>query len=125
MGALLGKIVASFIFFPDPDRVVTHCALIGAVAMLAGIIRSGVSLCVIVMEGTGRTELLLPAAIVTVVARGVGNLATDGLYDVSLSLKPAIPFLSSSNSSRHSEFEVGKIMSTPVVAIRWGTNRYL
>mmetsp|Transcript_46239 Transcript_46239/g.93319 ORF Transcript_46239/g.93319 Transcript_46239/m.93319 type:complete len:280 (-) Transcript_46239:157-996(-) len=116
MGALFGKTVCKFIVYAEPDLVVEHCALVGAVAMLAGILRSGVSLCVIVMEGTGRTELILPAAIVTVVARGIGRLFTEGLYEVSMRLK-SIPFLSASNPAKHSQLEIKMIMNSPPVTI--------
>jgi chloride channel 7 len=118
MGAFFGKIFCSMIGFQQEDAVVGHCALVGAVAMLAGILRSGVSLCVIVMEGTGRTELILPAAIVTVVSRGVGRLFTEGLYEISMRLS-GIPFLSSANIATLSTAEVSTIMKTPVVTIRW------
>jgi len=70
------------------------------------------------MEGTGRTELILPAAIVTVVARGIGRLFTEGLYEVSMRLK-SIPFLSASNPAKHSQLEIKMIMNSPPVTIRW------
>ena len=46
----------------------SHLALLGAVALLAGIQRSTVSLVVIVLEGTGNTSLLIPIIVTTVVA---------------------------------------------------------
>ena len=67
-------------------------ALLGAVALLAGVQRTTVSLVVIVLEGTGNMHMLLPIIVTTVFARGVGNLLGEGLYEVALDLKK-VPFL--------------------------------
>jgi chloride channel 7 len=63
--------------------VPAHMALLGAAAMLGGIQRTTVSLCVILMEATGQTKVLIPLIISIVVARYVGDIFNDGYYHVS------------------------------------------
>jgi chloride channel 7 len=60
-----------------------HFALVGATAMLAGVQRTTVSLCVIMMEATGQTKVLIPLIIAVVVARYVADFFNDGFYHVS------------------------------------------
>lgn len=57
-------------------------ALLGAAALLTGIQRSTVSVCVILVEGTGQTKFLIPVICTIVVARYVGDFFTKGLYEV-------------------------------------------
>eukprot|EP00300_Choanocystis_sp_HF-7_P013889 c18490_g1_i2.p1 GENE.c18490_g1_i2~~c18490_g1_i2.p1 ORF type:complete len:300 (+),score=74.42 c18490_g1_i2:208-1107(+) len=68
------------------------CALMGAVAILGGIQRTTISLCVIMMEGTQQTEFLLPIIFTTVIANYIGNYFNDGVYELALHLKK-VPFL--------------------------------
>lgn len=63
-----------------------HMALLGAAAMLGGVQRTTVSLCVILMEATGQTKVLIPLIISIVVARYVGDIFNDGYYHVSVFL---------------------------------------
>lgn len=57
-------------------------ALLGAAALLAGIQRNVVSLCVILVEGTGQTKILIPVIITVVAARYVGDLFCHGIYHI-------------------------------------------
>ncbi len=61
MGALFGNAVNAVLSDSDP----TSYALLGAVAMLGGIQRTTISLCVIMMEGTGQTSYILPMILTT------------------------------------------------------------
>jgi CBS domain-containing protein len=60
-----------------------HLSLLGATALLAGIQRTTVSLCVIMMEATGQVKILIPLIISVVVARYVADIFTEGFYHVS------------------------------------------
>jgi H+/Cl- antiporter ClcA len=60
-----------------------HIALLGATALLAGIQRTTVSLCVIMMEATGQVKTLIPLIISVVVARYIADLFNEGFYHVS------------------------------------------
>jgi chloride channel 7 len=92
-------------------------ALLGAAALLAGIQRSTVSLCVILVEGTGQTKVLIPVIITVVVARYVGNLVSKhGLYETAIEINQ-YPFLDHEPKKRYDIFQVGEIMSTPAVTL--------
>jgi chloride channel 7 len=67
-------------------------ALLGAVALLGGIQRSSLSLVVIIMEGTGKVDYLLPIILTTICAKWAGDHLNHGLYHTVLALK-GIPFL--------------------------------
>ena len=60
-----------------------HLSLLGATALLAGIQRTTVSLCVIMMEATGQVKILIPLIISVVVARYVADIFTEGFYHVN------------------------------------------
>lgn len=67
-------------------------ALLGAVGLLGGIQRSSVSLVVIIVEGTGKIDYLLPIIFTTVCAKWVGDHLNDGIYHTAMHIKK-IPFL--------------------------------
>ena len=67
-------------------------ALLGAVGLLGGIQRSSVSLVVIIVEGTGKVDYLLPIIFTTVCAKWVGDHLNDGIYHTAMHVK-GIPFL--------------------------------
>ena len=71
-------------------------ALLGAVALLGGVQRASLSLVVIIVEGTGKVDYLLPIIVTVVCAKWVGDRLSPhgGLYHLGLSLK-GIPFLDS------------------------------
>eukprot|EP00301_Raphidiophrys_heterophryoidea_P006033 c12470_g1_i2.p1 GENE.c12470_g1_i2~~c12470_g1_i2.p1 ORF type:complete len:765 (+),score=173.30 c12470_g1_i2:86-2380(+) len=91
-------------------------ALMGAVALLGGIQRTTISLCVIMMEGTGETEYLLPIIFTTVVANYIGNYFNSGVYEMSLHLKH-IPFLEHQIHHEFHVFQAKDVMNKEVEAI--------
>ena len=93
-----------------------HVALLGAVALLAGVQRSTVSLVVIILEGTGNQHLLIPIILATVCARGVGNFLSEGLYELALDLKH-VPFLEKHVHAGLDDATVSDLLAdaTPVV----------
>eukprot|EP00301_Raphidiophrys_heterophryoidea_P019496 c4423_g1_i2.p1 GENE.c4423_g1_i2~~c4423_g1_i2.p1 ORF type:complete len:468 (+),score=131.01 c4423_g1_i2:152-1405(+) len=88
-------------------------ALMGAVAVLGGIQRTTISLCVIMMEGTGETEYLLPIIFTTVVANYIGNYFNQGVYELGLHLK-RIPFLEHEIHHEFHVFQARHVMSADV-----------
>jgi chloride channel 7 len=87
-------------------------ALLGAAALLAGIQRSTVSLCVILVEGTGQVKVLIPVIITVVVARYVGDqIIKEGLYEAAMELNH-YPFLEHEEKKRYDVYQVSHIMST-------------
>ena len=86
-------------------------ALLGAASLLAGIQRSTVSLCVILVEGTGQVKVLIPVIITVVIARYVGDLIIkEGLYEAAIELNH-YPYLGHEERKRYDVFQVGHIMS--------------
>ncbi|GMI20493.1 hypothetical protein TrRE_jg7992 [Triparma retinervis] len=91
-------------------------ALVGATALLGGIQRSTVSLCVIIMEGTGETKFLIPIVITTVVSKWVGDHFTEGIYEIGMELK-GYPYLDHHIHKAWDQGEVGEVMTREVVSV--------
>jgi H+/Cl- antiporter ClcA len=101
-----------------PELSPSTFALLGAAALLAGIQRSTVSLCVILVEGTGQVKILIPVIVTVVVARYVGDLISHGgLYEIAMEVNN-YPYLDHGTHKSLDIFQVRDIMSTPVVTLR-------
>lgn len=81
LGGFAGMMIQQH-YFPSINPA--HMALFGAAAMLGGVQRTTVSLCVILMEATGQVKVLLPLIISIVVARYVADIFNHGYYHVSV-----------------------------------------
>jgi H+/Cl- antiporter ClcA len=117
-GASLGG-AAGLIFkdIIDPEITPSTFALLGVAAMLAGIQHSTVSICVILVEGTGQVKVLIPVIVTVVVARYVAGLVhKNGIYETSMGLK-GYPYLDHEEKKRYDMFEVKDIMSEPAVTV--------
>ena len=84
-GATFGRLVGHLLHKLDSLRGTfadsgTY-ALMGAVGITAGITRLTISLTVMVLEGTGDMQYVLPLMISVMAARLVGNVFGEGLYD--------------------------------------------
>uniref|UniRef100_A0A7S2XPI2 Chloride channel protein n=1 Tax=Attheya septentrionalis TaxID=420275 RepID=A0A7S2XPI2_9STRA len=88
-------------------------ALLGAAALLTGLQRSTVSICVILVEGTGQTKILMPVIVTVVVARYVGDRFNHGLYEMAMEMK-GYPFLDHHISRIYDIHKVSDVMSSPV-----------
>jgi len=92
-------------------------ALLGAAALLAGIQRSTVSLCVILVEGTGQVKVLIPVIVTVVVARYVAGLIHEhGLYETAIEVN-YYPYLDHEEMKWYDIFMVKDIMSAPPVTL--------
>ena len=91
-------------------------ALLGVAALLAGIQRSTVSLCVILVEGTGQIKVLMPSIITVVVARYVASsICEKGIFEAVMAWK-GMPYLDQKeNKRRYDGIQVSEIMSDPPV----------
>jgi len=67
-------------------------ALMGAAGLLGGIQRTAISLCVIILEGTGQIQFLLPVILTVGTAVHVGDKINQGVYHVMLHNKE-VPLL--------------------------------
>lgn len=57
-------------------------ALIGASAVLGGMTRMTISLSLILLEATGNLYFLIPFMATLLSARWIGNMFSDGIYDM-------------------------------------------
>ena len=92
-------------------------ALVGVTALLVGIQRSTVSLCIILMEGTGETKFLIPIVVTTVVAKWVGDNFNEGVYEIGMEIQ-GLPYLEHHVRRRYDRHKVGEVMSRGVVCLR-------
>eukprot|EP00934_Nitzschia_sp_Nitz4_P004113 Nitzschia sp. Nitz4//scaffold475_size5561//117//2954//NITZ4_009215-RA/size5561-processed-gene-0.5-mRNA-1//-1//CDS//3329552711//4103//frame0 len=118
IGASLGGATGlAFQTFISPDIIPSTFALLGVAAMLAGTQRSTVSVCVILVEGTGQVKVLLPVIIVVLIARYVANwVHADGIYQTSMEFA-SFPYLVHEERRRYDIFQIHEIMSSPVDVI--------
>jgi len=88
IGASWGRLIGLYLYdlnseyFPKPEKF----ALIGAAAMLGGVVRMTVSLTVILMEATGNIIIGLPLILTLVIAKYVGDVFNEGIYDSHIDL---------------------------------------
>ena len=116
IGHLLHKLDSSRGTFADSGTY----ALMGAVGITAGITRLTISLTVMVLEGTGDMQYVLPLMIVVMAARLVGNVFTDGLYDIHIKARN-LYYLEEDDAINPSveihDLTVGDIMTTPPICL--------
>ena len=101
----------------DSDIAPSTFALLGVASMLTGIQRSTVSICVILVEGTGQIKVLVPVIVTVIVSRFVANwVHQDGIYETGMRLK-GYPYLVHEEKKKWDMFEVRSIMSAPVATV--------
>jgi len=100
-GAVLGRVVGilaihlnEVLHFREQSHEIYPgiYAMMGAAAVLGGVCRVTISLVVIMFELTGGIQLIVPFMIVCLLAKGVGDLFTPGIYDYYISVRK-YPFL--------------------------------
>jgi len=95
-----------------PHQQGGYFGLMGAVAVLAGINQSSLSLVVILIEGTGEIRFFFPIVLVTIIAKSVSSLFVLGVYETGLELKK-IPFLEEESRKWMHGLLVKDIMGSP------------
>lgn len=83
MGHLLHRIDNAHGTFADSGTY----ALMGAAAVSSGIMRMTISLTVMLLEATGDMQYVLPLMLTVLTARLVGNIFTEGIYDLHIHFK--------------------------------------
>mmetsp|Transcript_6043 Transcript_6043/g.14947 ORF Transcript_6043/g.14947 Transcript_6043/m.14947 type:complete len:1125 (+) Transcript_6043:393-3767(+) len=93
-GACIGRMLGTALWYANkslnPDHVFIDpgvYAMIGAAAMLGGVCRVTISLVVIMFELTGALEHIVPFMLAVQIARWVGDLFGDGIYDCHIRLR--------------------------------------
>ncbi|KAJ9449901.1 Chloride channel protein C [Diplonema papillatum] len=89
IGRIYGQLLHDMFGF---DLAYGLYASFGSAAVLAGVVRMTVSLSVILIEATGNPPNVVPLMLVTCVAKFVGDLFNEGIYDEHIQLAK-IPIL--------------------------------
>ena len=119
IGAAWGRLVGIGVAHLIPNAHVDpgKYALIGAAAMLGGILRMTLSLTVIVTEATGDISLGLPIMFAIMAAKLCGDLFNEGIFDMHISLA-GTPLLEWEPPPMTSHITAQEVMSHPVVVLR-------
>lgn len=118
-GAAGGRLVAigALHIWPESAWIIPgKLALIGAAAMLGGVVRMTISLTVIMIEATGNITLGIPIMCSLMVAKWVGDYFTEGLYDIHIHLN-CVPLLAWEPPALTRNVYASDIMSTPVITL--------
>ncbi|XP_054707765.1 H(+)/Cl(-) exchange transporter 7-like [Uloborus diversus] len=92
-------------------------AIVGAAAMLGGVVRMTISLTVILMEAIGNITFGLPIMIAVMVAKWIGDIFNEGVYDIHIQLA-SVPFLGWEPPPHSYTIFASEVMSYPVVCLR-------
>lgn len=122
IGAAWGRLFHKFFihFIPGCEKwaMVTKFSLIGASAMLGGIVRMTISLTVIIIEGIGNVTFGLPIMITLIAAKWVGDyFSRESIYDIHIHLS-SVPFLPWEPPSTSSTIYAAEISSRDVVTLK-------
>ena len=124
-GAAFGRLVGHLLHKLDMSRGTfadsgTY-ALMGAAAITGGITRMTISLTVMILEGTGDMQYVLPLMLVVMSARLIGNIFTEGLYDIHIQSRQ-LNFLDEDEGISHladlHDLSVSEIMTKKPVCLR-------
>lgn len=120
VGASFGALLGSFLdfLFPLWNIEIGHHALIGATAMLGGVFRGSISLVVIMVEGTGGIDFLLPITAAVVMANyAAHHFAQAGAYEEDLERLGNVAFLHTEPPHILAQLTAQDVMSPRVVGI--------
>ncbi|XP_028406766.1 H(+)/Cl(-) exchange transporter 7-like [Dendronephthya gigantea] len=115
-GAAWGRLFAVGLSTFLPNTLVRDTclyAVVGAAAFLGGVVRMTISLTVILMEATRNITYGLPMMLVIMVAKWIGDLFNEGLYDIHIRLSRA-PILGWDPPQMVEGLNARNIMNKPV-----------
>lgn len=115
-GRLVGKLMS--LLFPNQEWADEgKYALVGAGAMLGGVVRMTLSLTVILMECVGNITFGLPLMIILMVAKWVGDFFNEGLYDIHIQMQ-GVPIMAWVAPPLSNNIYATEVMNRPVVTLR-------
>ncbi|ESO84072.1 hypothetical protein LOTGIDRAFT_155388 [Lottia gigantea] len=120
IGAAWGRLTGIFFnyAFPEADWADPgKYALMGAAAMLGGVVRMTISLTVIIVEATGNISYGLPVMIILMIAKWVGDFFNEGIYDMHVHIQ-GVPILGWEPPVMSSNISAIEVMSHPVTVFR-------
>eukprot|EP01135_Chromosphaera_perkinsii_P006860 Nk52_evm15s621 gene=Nk52_evmTU15s621 len=116
-GAAFGRlfgIALQYVFPSYEAHIYTGTyALIGAAALLGGVVRMTLSLTIILIESTNNITYGLPLMITLMVAKWVGDCFTQGIYDIYIELRN-IPYLEWEPEEEMKTYNVQHVMTSDV-----------
>jgi len=118
-GAAFGRFFGTVLATALPEYFGTQhgkYALLGAAAMLGGVVRMTISLTIILIEATGNLTYGFPIMVVLMVAKWVGDFFNEGLYDIHIQLA-GVPLLGWEPPPLSATTYASGIMSYPVVVL--------
>ena len=92
-------------------------ALVGAAAVLSGLTRYTLALVVLVVEATQNTTLLLPVILAVVLAKAVGDVFTESVYEQRLH-RLGVPLIPDELDDEQYKLEAGDVMRRGVLTVR-------
>lgn len=118
IGAVWGRLlgIGCMKLFPHLTNNLGKFALLGAASQLGGIVRTTVSIMVILVECTGDITLGLPLMMVLIISKWVGDFFSTGLYEMNIHVA-GIPMLPSEPPPMFEDVKASDIMSKPVVCV--------
>ncbi|KYR02106.1 chloride channel protein [Tieghemostelium lacteum] len=118
VGASLGRLVGQIggMMFTNSTIDPSIYAMVGSSAMMAGFSRMTISLAVIVVELTEGTQYMLPVILSVMVAKWVGDIFNESIYEHLMEQK-CYPFLPSQPPKSMVKLSVTDIMKSDVVTL--------
>lgn len=120
IGAAWGRLFGICLQYLFPDATWLDSgkyALIGAAAQLGGNVRMTISLTVIIIEATGNITFGLPVMVVLMLAKWVGDLFNEGIYDTHIHVA-GVPILAWEPPLMSAKISAREVMSHPVTVLR-------
>jgi len=113
-GAAYGRLVANLLEHIGYDFIYPGTyALVGAAAFLGGVVRMTISLTCILLEATNEISYGLPIMGVLMIAKWVGDLFNESLYDIHIEIKD-VPLLGWEAPPKLERLQASDIMSKDV-----------
>ncbi|XP_025115201.1 H(+)/Cl(-) exchange transporter 7-like isoform X2 [Pomacea canaliculata] len=118
IGAAWGRLIGMGVIaiFPDQANDIGRYALIGAASQMGGILRTTISLTVVILECNGDISFGLCILTALMISKWVGDFFTTGLYDMNVEVC-GIPLLSWEPPPLSENVRGCELMSQPVLSI--------
>ncbi|XP_053401243.1 H(+)/Cl(-) exchange transporter 7-like [Mercenaria mercenaria] len=122
IGATWGRLfgIAVVNLFPGDrehyEMEVGKYALIGAASQLGGVLRTTISLTVIIVECTGEISFGLPIMIVLMISKWVGDFISTGLYDMNIEVL-GLPLLPWDPPALCDTIKASDLMNAPALCV--------
>ncbi|GAM29080.1 hypothetical protein SAMD00019534_122560 [Acytostelium subglobosum LB1] len=115
-GRLVGQLGSIMFSHANPPIDPSIYAMVGSSAMMAGFSRMTISLAIIVVELTEGTQYMLPVILSVMIAKWVGDIFNESIYEHLMELK-CYPYLPSQPPKSMIKLGITDVMKTEVVTL--------